>query len=58
MEKLIFPVSVTQKEQLSGVFISDIEKSAFMRHPNKVVTEMNVQFKFEGSEPIEVSTRL
>ena len=33
MEKLIFPVSVTQKEQLSGVFISDFEKSAFMRHP-------------------------
>ena len=34
VEKLIFPVSVTQKEQLSGVFISDFEKSAFMRHPN------------------------
>ena len=27
--KLIFTVSVTQKEKLSGVFISDFEKSAF-----------------------------
>ena len=34
MEKLIFPVSVTQKEQLSGVFIFDFEKSAFLAHPN------------------------
>ena len=34
VEKLIFPVSVTQKEQLSGVFIFDFEKSAFLAHPN------------------------
>ena len=34
LTKLIFPVSVIQKEQLSGVFISDFEKSAFLRHPN------------------------
>ena len=33
VEKLIFPVSVTQKEQLSGVFIFDFEKSAFLAHP-------------------------
>ena len=38
VEKLIFPVSVTQKEQLSGVFIFDFEKSAFMRHPTQVYT--------------------
>ena len=35
VEKLIFPVLVTQKEQLSGVLISDFEKSAFMRHPTE-----------------------
>ena len=35
VEKLIFPVSVTQKEQLSGVFIFDFEKSAFLAHPNQ-----------------------
>ena len=37
MEKLIFPVSVTQKEQLSGVFIFDFEKSAFLAHPSRVL---------------------
>ena len=35
VEKLIFPVSVTQKEQLSGVFIFDFKKSAFLAHPNR-----------------------
>ena len=39
MEKLIFPVSVTQKEQLSGVFIFDFEKSAFLAHPNSVYVQ-------------------
>ena len=39
VEKLIFPVSVTQKEQLSGVFIFDFEKSAFLAHPNEQVQE-------------------
>ena len=38
MEKLIFPVSVTQKEQLSGVFIFDFKKSAFLAHPNDVTS--------------------
>ena len=34
MEKLIFPVSVTQKEQLSGVFIFEFNFDANLRHPN------------------------
>ena len=37
MEKLIFPVSVTKKEQLSGVFIFDFEKSALLAHPLGVI---------------------
>ena len=34
MEKLIFPVSVTQKEQLSGVFLFEFNFDANLRHPN------------------------
>ena len=44
VEKLIFPVSVTQKEQLSGVFIFDFEKSAFLAHPttSRIMTEVKL----------------
>ena len=34
VEKLIFPVSVTQKEQLSGVFIFEFNFDANLRHPS------------------------
>ena len=50
VEKLIFPVSVTQKEQLSGVFISDFEKSAFMRHPNLKRPWIFINLKFKNTK--------
>ena len=47
VEKLIFPVSVTQKEQLSGVFIFDFEKSAFLAHPILVNYKDRLVFETE-----------
>ena len=51
MEKLIFPVSVTQKEQLSGVFIFDFEKSAFLAHPSmgRCGTRMEQEWDRDGT---------
>ena len=54
VEKLIFPVSVTQKEQLSGVFIFDFEKSAFLAHPSKIycILILKVKMKDKTSFPV------
>ena len=51
MEKLIYPVSVTQKEQLSGVFIFDFEKSAFLAHPSmgRCGTRMEQEWDRDGT---------
>ena len=46
MEKLIFPVSVTQKEQLSEVFIFEFDFDANLRHPtavHKVIIKIFIQ---------------
>ena len=49
MEKLIFSVSVTQKEQLSGVFIFEFNFDTNLRHP--IETFANTSLEFGSSLP-------